>query len=159
RESGISPRSGHRARDGEETRRIQHVLQTSAEARSLEPDRPSLPRGLWQLHRYPEAREQLKIILRNKSDDPESRLLLGMVAENMKDYATAARTLASVPDEVRKQPESIAALGNSYYRLGDRDKARSTLQQLENHPAGTRAAVLGAQIADENADYSTAEQM
>jgi tetratricopeptide (TPR) repeat protein len=116
-----------------------------------------LAANLWQLHRYPEAKENLQLILKQKSDDAPSRLLLGMVAENMKDYATAARMLASVREEVRKQPESIAALAVSYYHLGEEEKARTTLAELENHAAGTRAVLLGAQIADENADYESAE--
>jgi tetratricopeptide (TPR) repeat protein len=118
-----------------------------------------LAANLWQLHRYPEAKENLQLILKHKSDDDPSRLLLGMVAENMKDYATAARMLGSVPEEVLKQPESIAALAVSYYQLGERGKARTTLGKLQNHPAGARAALLGAQIADQNGDYESAEAL
>jgi len=76
-----------------------------------------LAANLWQLHLYPEAKENLKIILRQQPNDKQAQLLLGMVSENMGDYSTAARTLGSVPDEVRKQPESIAALARSYYHL------------------------------------------
>src|SRR5437868_4363429 len=43
-----------------------------------------LAANLWQLHRYPEARENLELILKAKNDDAPSRLLMGMVAENMK---------------------------------------------------------------------------
>ena len=118
-----------------------------------------LAANLWQLQRFAEARKDLEIILKQKSDDNQSRLLLGMVAENMRDYATAARMLASVPAEVRKQPESIAALADSYYHLGEKDKARAGLQQLQNNPDGTRAVLLGAQIADQNADYEVAEPL
>jgi tetratricopeptide (TPR) repeat protein len=82
-----------------------------------------------------------------------------MVAENMKDYRTATQMLASVPQEVQKQPESIAALAMSYYQLGEKAQAESTLQELQHHPAGERAALLGAQIADEMADYDTAERL
>jgi Flp pilus assembly protein TadD len=118
-----------------------------------------LAANLWQLHRYSEAKENLELILKQKSDDTPSRLLLGMVAENMKDYGTAERMLASVPQEVRKQPESLGALAVSYYHLGEKEKARSTLEELRNHPAGIRAVLLGAQIADENADYATSEEL
>lgn len=118
-----------------------------------------LAASLWQLHRYPEARRNLEQILNRKPDDAASRLLLGMVAENTKDYATAARMLSSVPDEVRKQPESVAALARSYYHLGAKGAARDTLAELQNHPAGTRAVLLGTQIADEMADYDTALQL
>jgi cytochrome c-type biogenesis protein CcmH/NrfG len=69
-----------------------------------------LAANLWQLHRYPEAKENLQIILKRKPDDKAAQLLLGMVSENMGDYANATRMLAAAPDLVREQPESIAAL-------------------------------------------------
>jgi tetratricopeptide (TPR) repeat protein len=118
-----------------------------------------LAANLWQLHRYPEAKQNLELILKQNSNDQASRLLLGMVAENMRDYGTAVKMLASVPAEVRKQPESIAALAISYYKMGEKQKARHTLEELQNHPTGTRAVLLGAQIADEAGDYETAEQL
>src|SRR6266481_1288652 len=77
----------------------------------------------------------------------------------MGDYATAARMLGSVPDEVRKQPESNPALARSYYHLRQTEKARATLEQLPAHPAGPQAAFLGAQIADQLQDYQTAEKL
>ena len=58
-----------------------------------------LAANLWQLHRYPEAKGNLQIILKRKPDDKAAQLLLGMVSENMGDYATAARMLAAVPEK------------------------------------------------------------
>jgi len=118
-----------------------------------------LAANLWQLQRYPEARQNLQRILTEEPNDAPSRLLLGMIAENMKDYRTALRMLSSVPAEVRKEPESIGALAVSYYHLRENEKAQNTLELLKRHPAGPRAVLLGAQIADEMADYRTAEQL
>ncbi len=118
-----------------------------------------LAANLWQLHQYPEAKTNLQIILRAKPDDAAAKLLLGMVSENSGDYTSAARMLASVPEEVHKQPESIAALARSYYHLQQKEKARATLKQLSEHPAGSQAAFLGAQIADEMQDYETARNL
>jgi len=118
-----------------------------------------LAANLWQLHLYPEAKENLKIILRQQPNDKQAQLLLGMVSENMGDYSTAARMLGYVPDEVRKQPESIAALARSYHHLRQTEKARVTLEQLQAHPAGPQAVFLGAQIADQMQDYQTAEKL
>lgn len=132
-------------------------------ALQLNPDNLTVRRyfaaNLWQLHRYVETKASLQIILRQKPDDKAAQLLLGMVSENMGDFATAVRMLAAVPDEVRKQPESVAALVRSYYHLGETEKARETLVQLTTHPAGAPAVLLGAQIADEMQDYSTAEKL
>jgi tetratricopeptide (TPR) repeat protein len=118
-----------------------------------------LAANLWQLRRYSEARFHLEQILAQQSDDRQSRLLLGMVLENMKDYAAAVKMLSSVPDEVRKQPEAIAALADSFYHLREKEKARSTLEELENISVGSRLVLLGAQVADENADYDYAERL
>jgi tetratricopeptide (TPR) repeat protein len=118
-----------------------------------------LAANLWQLRRFPEAKRNLEILLKQKPGDPQALLLLGMVSENMKDYATAARALASVPTLVREQPESIGALARSYYHLGQAEQARSVLEELQHHPAGPRGVFLGAQIADQMGDYATAEKM
>ena len=118
-----------------------------------------LAANLWQLRRFPEAKRNLEIILKEKPGDPPTLLLLGMVSENMKDYGTAVRMLASVPALVRQQPKSIAALARSYYHIGSREQARVTLDELLNHPAGPQAILLGAQIADEMQDYDAAKKL
>jgi tetratricopeptide (TPR) repeat protein len=118
-----------------------------------------LAANLWQLHRYAEARRNLELILKDQPDDEPTRLLLGMVSENMTDYATAIRMFASVPAQVRQRPESIAALARSYYRTGAKEKAQSTLRELLTHPAGAQGVFLGSQIADEMKDYATAEML
>jgi tetratricopeptide (TPR) repeat protein len=118
-----------------------------------------LAANLWQLHRFAEARQNLQVLLKAKPGDPQTLLLFGMVSENTADYSTAVKTLTSVPALVRAQPESIAALARSYYHIGEADKARLWLKELLNHPAGTRAVLLGAQIADEMQDYRTAETL
>ena len=132
-------------------------------ALAIEPNNLTLRRylaaNLWQLHRYSEARRNLEIILKEKSSDPPTLLLLGMVAENMRDYATAARTLARVPNLVRVQPESLAALARSYYHIGNRQQARATIDRLSTHPAGLQPALLGAEIAEEMQDYVSAENL
>lgn len=117
-----------------------------------------LAANLWQLHRYPEAKHELDTILREHPDDAPSRLLLGMVSENSGDYATAAKMLSSVPDEVAKQPESVAALARSYYRLHEQINARTTLQRLSSQST-VKATLLGAQIADQAGDYEEAEAL
>jgi tetratricopeptide (TPR) repeat protein len=118
-----------------------------------------LAANLWQLHRYAEAKQNLRIILKAKPDNLQAKLLFGMVSENGGDYATAATMLASVPDLVREHPESIVALANSYYRTGERDKAAAWLGKLANHPSGAPGALLGAQAADNMQDYATAESL
>ena len=118
-----------------------------------------LAANLWQMQRYSESKQNLEILLKESPGDEAARLLMGMVSENMKDYATAARMLSSVPEQVRQQPESIAALARSYYHLGQTTNARIALASLSGHPAGTQAMFLGAGVADEMHDYETAEKL
>jgi len=118
-----------------------------------------LAANLWQLHRYSEAKQNLEVLLKQSPDDMPARLLLGMVAENLKDYGTAAKMLASVPEQVNQQPESIAALARSFYQLGRTAEAQATLAELGHFSNRTDVVLLGAQIADEGQDYATAERM
>ena len=117
-----------------------------------------LAANLWQLHSYGEAKRELEIILREHPDDAQSRLLLGMVSENSGDFTTAAKMLSSVPREVEKQPESIAAVARSYYRLHEQAKARATFQTLSSRGA-LKPTLLGAEIADQAGDFEEAERL
>ncbi len=118
-----------------------------------------LAANLWQLHRYSEAKQELQILLGQHPTDAASRLLLGMVSENSGDYGSAVKMLGSVPDEVAKQPESIAALARSYYRLHERVKARATLALLSKQAAEAQGVLLGAEIADQAGDFDEAEKL
>ena len=117
-----------------------------------------LAANLWQLHRYPEAKQELQTLLRQHPNDAAARLLLGMVSENSGDYGTAAKMLSSVPDEVSKRPESVAALARSYYQLHERERARTTLSGLSKQ-AAEQGVLLGAQIADQAEDFETAQKL
>lgn len=117
-----------------------------------------LAANLWQLHRYPEAKSELQIILREHPNDAPARLLLGMVSENSGDYAIAAKMLSSVPQEMEKQPESIAALASSYYHLKEREKARATMEKLSSLRA-IKPLLLGAQIAEQAGDFEESERL
>jgi tetratricopeptide (TPR) repeat protein len=101
------------------------------------------------------AKQNLEILLKSEPNDPTARLLLGMDDEELKDYAAGARWLASVPQQVRQRPESIAALARCYYAVGRWDKARATLRELD----GPESSFLGGQIAAKAKDFATAERM
>jgi tetratricopeptide (TPR) repeat protein len=118
-----------------------------------------LAANLWQLQRYGEAKKNLLIILRAKPGDSQATFLLGMVSENTGEYAGAAKALASVPALVREHPESMGALARSYYHLGEREKARAWLMELQKRAGEEQGVILGAQIADELRDYETAESL
>jgi Tfp pilus assembly protein PilF len=112
-----------------------------------------------QLHRYSEAKQNLKIVLKADPADSQAKLLLGMVLENIGDDTTAVAMLESVPDLVRGQPEASVALAKSLYRSGQRTKAADCLSALAKGPLGAQGALLGAQVAEDMQDYATAEKL
>jgi tetratricopeptide (TPR) repeat protein len=58
-----------------------------------------------------------------------------MIEERLKHYQSAVRRLESVRDLVRQRPESIAALARAYYKLGDAERARAVLADLNQESA------------------------
>ncbi len=129
-------------------------------ALKIDPGNLSVRRNLaadqWQSGRLQEAAANLERILKAKPHDPPTVLLLGMVAENSKNYAKAAELLGSVPELVVQRPESIAALGRSYYRIGQRQKAKETLDHLLQERVEPQGVYLGGEIAAEAGDIDTA---
>jgi len=118
-----------------------------------------LAANLWQLHRPEEAKRHLELVRRADPDDRDTVLLLGMVSENLGDYVAAAKLLASVPDLVRRRPESIAALARSYYHLGKANTARQTIDLCAQQGATAESIFLCARIAEEAKDFSTAARL
>jgi len=133
------------------------------EALKIKPDdlksRRDLAANLWQLHRYAEAKRQLELVVSKSPTDAKAKVLLGLVSEKTGDYSAALKMFSSVPELVTAQPEALIALAKSYYRTGDAKKAAETLGSLANSAAGSRGALLGAQVADEMRDYATAEEL
>jgi tetratricopeptide (TPR) repeat protein len=120
--------------------------------------RRNLATNQWKLGQLLEARRNLHFILQKNPKDSLSTWLAGMVAENLKDYANAAKLLGSVPEIVRQNPESIAALAHSYYNTGQRQKAQQTLDALQSHLPDSAGVFLGGRVAAEAEDYETAEK-
>jgi tetratricopeptide (TPR) repeat protein len=113
----------------------------------------------WRQGQLQEARSNLETLLKNQPGDPPTLLLLGMVEGGLKNYPKARLLLASVPTLVKQRPESIAALARAYYQTGEKNKARATLRELDEHPAGAEGIFLGAQTAAQAGDYDLAEHM
>jgi tetratricopeptide (TPR) repeat protein len=92
--------------------------------------RRNLASNQFQLGQLQAAKENLERVRKAKPGDETVRLLLGMVAEESKDYRAAVAAFESVPDQVRQRPESMLALARSYYNVGQKDKARQALKDL-----------------------------
>ena len=118
--------------------------------------RQYLAANLWQLHKPAEAKPQLEMILKAQPQNKQAIFLLGMVSENLKDYAAAARLLAAVPELVAQHPQSVVALAISQYKTNNKEAARKTLGILLEHSGDARAALLGAQTASDARDYEEA---
>ena len=144
-------------------RKLEESTECFAKALKADPGdltaRRYLAANLWQLNRSEEAKRHLEFVRKAAPGDRDTVLLLGMVSENLRDYATAAELLASVPDLVRERPESIAALARSYYHLGKANLARQTIDLCARQGATGESTFLCARIAEEAKDFSTATQL
>jgi tetratricopeptide (TPR) repeat protein len=146
---------------------IERKLQESTfyleKALELDPENLAARRNLasnqLQMGRPQEAQKNLQLILKSKPGDPRTILLLGMVADGVKDFKNAVQLLESVPQLVQQQPEAIFVLADAYYGTGAKEKARQTLESLVTHPAGPRGVFLGAQAAASAKDFETAEKL
>jgi predicted Zn-dependent protease len=140
--------------------KLEEASQYFEKALKIDPGNLTVRRNLaadqWQMGHLQEAEGNLERILNANPHDPAAVLLLGMVAENSKNYARAAQLLASVPELVMQRPESIAALGRSYYHTGQKQKARETLESLLHQPVEPQHVFLGGEIASEAGDHETA---
>ena len=121
--------------------------------------RRNLAWNQFELGQLQPAKEHLVRLLKQKPGDSQGVLLLGMVDEEFKDYPGAIRLLESVPDEVRKRAESLAALARAYYYQGQGKKARETLEELRTLSFGPEGVFVGGQVAAELHDYATAESL
>jgi tetratricopeptide (TPR) repeat protein len=118
--------------------------------------RRDLAANRWQLGHLQEAKTNLRLILKVKPDDRRSILLLGMVSENLSDYAEAARLLGSVPELVRQRPESVAALARAYYHTNQQQKARATLEKILQDSAEPGSVFMAGEVASQAGDSETA---
>ena len=143
--------------------RLEEAMQYFEKTLKLKPGdlvtRRNLAAGYWQLGKLPEARKNLETVLKTNPDDTWAMFLLGTVSEDLGDHQSAARLLGDVLPMVRQRPEAIASLARAYYHLGERQKARDTLQMLVGHPGGPEAAFQGGRTAAESGDYETAERI
>ena len=129
----------------------------------LDPANPDLRRNLaanqLQLGRADAAIRNLQALLRSNPGDRQAILMLGLALERTQDFQRAIAALEQVPDLVRQQPDCIAALVRSYYRTGQKEKARGQLNQLQDSSPSPAAVYLGGQMAVEARDWPTAERL
>jgi superkiller protein 3 len=121
--------------------------------------RRNLGANEWQLGHLHKARGNLEIVLKENPLDRQATLLLGMVAENLGEYATAARLLQSVAELVERQPTSMAALASALYHTEQADAARAVLQSMLEAHADAQSIFTGARVAADAQDYPVAEAM
>ncbi len=121
--------------------------------------RRNLAANEWQLGELKPAQANLERLLRADPRDHASVLLLGMVSENLRDYARAAKLLGSIPDIVAERPETVAALASACYHTAQRDKAHRLLEGLLTRSAEPQGIFAAASVAAEAGDYVVAEKL
>jgi tetratricopeptide (TPR) repeat protein len=121
--------------------------------------RRNLAANQWRLGQLKPAQANLERLVRQQPQDKASILLLGMVSENLRDYARAAKLLGSIPDLVNQRPETVAALASACYHTSQRDKAHQLLESLLGHAADPQSIFAAAGVAADAADYGIAEKL
>ena len=111
----------------------------------------------FRLGKLAESKSNLERVLKDQPGTPPAILVLGTVLERLGDYERAAGLLETVPDLVRRQPESVAVLARSYCRTGRREKEREALDWLA--PAGPQAVFLGGKTAAQCGDFEYAQKL
>ena len=146
---------------------MQHRLEESStffeKALQLDPANPDLRRNLaanqLQLGLTTAATRNLQALLKSNPGDRQAILMLGLAWERAQDFPQAITCLEQVPELVRQQPDCIAALVRSYYRTGQKGKARGQLSQLQDPATSPTTIYLGGQMALEAKDWDTAERL
>jgi len=121
--------------------------------------RRNLASNQFQMGRFQEARVNLERILKAEPGETTSTLLLGMVDEELEDYANALALLESVPQEVQKHSKAQVALVRCYYHTAKPEKAREVLRALGEHSEDPDGVFLGGQVADQSGDFALAESL
>ena len=121
--------------------------------------RRNLAANQWRLGDLDAAKANLERLLRAQPEDHASVLLLGMVSENLHDYARAAKLLGSIPDIVKERPETVAALASACYHTAQREKAHRLLEDLLTRSGEPQGIFAAAGVAAEAGDYGIAEKL
>ena len=121
--------------------------------------RRNLAANQWRLGELKPAQANLEHLLSTQPQDSTSVLLLGMVSENLHDYARAAKLLGSIPGIVAQRPETVAALASACYHTGQREKAHGLLEGLLTRPAEPQGIFAAAGVATQSGDYGIAEKL
>jgi len=119
--------------------------------------RRNLAWNQFELGQLAQAKANLAQVLKEKPHDAAAILVMGMVEEELQQYAGALKLLASVPEQVRQRPESLAALARAYYYTGQQQKSHQVLKELPLHPAGAESVFVAALVAAELGDFGIAE--
>ena len=121
--------------------------------------RRNLAWNQFELGELPVAKTNLTRVLKERPHDATAILLMGMVEEELQNFASAVKLLASVPEQVHQRPESLAALARAYYYSGQQLKSREILKELQSSSAEPESIFVAAQVAAELKDFERAETL
>ena len=121
--------------------------------------RRNLAWNQFELGELAPAKANLERVLKEEPRDATAILLMGMVEEESQQFEKAVKLLASVPEQVRQRPESLAAMARAYYYTGQQAKSHEILKELQSLSAEPRSIFAAAQVAAELQDYDLAEAL
>jgi eukaryotic-like serine/threonine-protein kinase len=116
--------------------RVDEALMHARRALELDPLDPETIAGLGRhnlyVRKYAEVRESFDRALAADSARPETRRLLGLLAEVMGDYELAESQYRAAFDRAPDDPEALAALGRVHALGGRPEEARAVLARLDS---------------------------
>ncbi|HEV2419567.1 MAG TPA: tetratricopeptide repeat protein [Terriglobia bacterium] len=94
------------------------------------PARKNLAISYYKSGNYASAETELQKLTASPAAQPLADMFLGLIAETNKQYQKAIDLLDSAGPLTLEEPESIVALAQSYYALGELPQARASLDKL-----------------------------
>lgn len=94
------------------------------------PARKNLAISYYKSGNYGSAETELQKLTASPEAQPLADLFLGLIAETNKQYRKAIDLLGSAGPLTSEEPESVVALAQSYYALGELPQARAALDKL-----------------------------
>lgn len=114
-----------------EEKKAQPYFQKALDADpSFLPARKNLAISYYKYGNYVSAEIELQKLTASPATQPLADLFLGLIAETNRQYQKAIDLLDSAGPLAFEEPESIVALAQSYYALGELPQARATLDKL-----------------------------
>lgn len=121
--------------------------------------RRDLAAAEWQTGELEHAETDLQFILRQRPQDEDASLMLGMVLENKGQYSRAIPLLLSAHGKLQQHPEALAVLLHCYYKTSRATDAHNLEKSILTAADRLHTVFLAATVAEDAGDYEFANRI